>query len=513
MGQYGRSMTKFRKLLAEISQINSAIAACHWDMEVYMPEAANEGRARTISYLSGLAHEKLTSEKFLKALRAAEENFSKYGQIVDAVAESFGVQGNDECVLKNARQDYDKAVKLPKEFVEEVSRVCAEAHQIWVKAKEARDFGRFLPVLKKIVGLKRQETGYLGFEGVSYNALLDCYEVGATVEKLDPLFAELRLFLVPLVKRIGGAGTIDPNYAKKSMSLRMQTKLNELMAKLLGFDFKAGRIDASAHPFTTSLGPDDTRITTRYDEADALYAIMSTIHETGHALYEQGLPTEHYGTALGEAVSMGIHESQSRLWENIVGRSRSFWQYLLKHIQKEFDLLRGLDSETLYKSLNTVRPSLIRTEADEVTYNLHVILRYEIEKELIAGNVQAEDLSSVWNEKMREYLGVVPADDSEGVLQDVHWSAGYFGYFPTYTLGNLYSAQFYEAAKRALPGLEEGFKRGEFASLLVWLRENIHKHGKRYAPEELVRRATGEPPSASYFISYLKRKYSDIYGL
>ncbi len=330
------------------------------------------------------------------------------------------------------------------------------------------------------------------------------------------MLGELRDFLTDFVKNLQAAKHQPPSSAtfKGKFPLAAQQEFNTKLAQDIGFDFGAGRMDISTHPFTTNFHPQDVRITTRYDEADIFSSIGSTIHEVGHALYEQGIPAEHFGTPLGEAISLGIHESQSRIWENNIGKSLPFWKHVYPRLQKAFPRPFGrIPLEAFYRTLNRVTPSLIRTESDEVTYNLHIILRFEIEKDLIEGRLKVKDLPEAWNAKMKEYLGVTVPNDRLGVLQDVHWAGGSIGYFPTYALGNVYAAQFYASAHTHLPGLERDLARGNFATLREWLRKEIHAHGKFYTAESLVRRVTGEPLQTKYFIEYLTRKYTEIYRL
>ncbi len=488
--------------LEELAHLNSTLAILQWDQEINMPTKGGEPRAKLISYLSLLAHEKILA-------------LNEKRQLAKLMRELKTTDTSPEAlVLRDAWRTYQREHKLPAEFVKELAELRSRAQAIWADARAKSDFSLFLPSLKRLVTLKRQEAAYVGYTTTPYDALLDDYEPGLTCADIDPVFKELRDFLAPFLKKLRQAdGQLKLSLLKGKFPLPEQEAFNTALLAKIGFDFDAGRLDRSTHPFTTDFHPHDVRITTRYRETDALYALGSTIHEMGHALYEQGLPAEHFSLPQAEAVSLGIHESQSRIWENNIGKSRAFWSYFYPKLQKQFPKpYATIPLETFYRILNRVEPSSIRTEADEVTYNLHIILRYELERDLIEGKIQAKDLPKLWKQKMKSYLGVDVQNDREGVLQDVHWSEGMFGYFPTYTLGNLYAAQFWKTAQEKLPKLETDLKKGQFAPLRDWLRANIHAHGKTYSSSALVKRVTGEPLQAKYFIAYLKDKYSDLYG-
>ncbi|KKT80970.1 MAG: hypothetical protein A3B99_01475 [Candidatus Yanofskybacteria bacterium RIFCSPHIGHO2_02_FULL_44_12b] len=505
MANKSNLFNKFRQRLVEISHINSALTVLGWDEQVNMPARGSTGRGATTAYLAGLAHEKAVSKEFEEMLSAL---------VVQMNAGELSAE--ESCVVREVARDFEKQKKLPKEFIEESARLTSEAHHVWVRARQDSDFNSFAPYLKKIVELKRRKAQILGFKKSPYDALLDLYEPGATVDEISPVLEEVKVFLMAFTDKIKKSSVkINSGILSGNFPIEEQKKFTAQIAEKIGFGFDRGRLDVSTHPFSTSFHPEDVRITTRYKDNDLFgYGILSTIHEVGHALYEQGLLKEHFGTPLGEAASLGIHESQSRMWENLVGKSRVFWRYFYPRIQEIFpEPFGAISLEDFYRALNCVGSSLIRTEADEVTYNLHVILRYEIEKELIEGSIGIEDLPAIWNSKMGQYLGIEVPSDSLGVLQDVHWSGGSIGYFPTYTLGNLYSAQFYGAAKRDILNLEEEIASGHFGNLLSWLRKNIHIHGRLYSADELVQRATGEKLSSKYFIDYITQKYSEIYRL
>jgi carboxypeptidase Taq len=422
----------------------------------------------------------------------------------------------ESVIIRETWRMYDRERKLPNAFIQELAELTSHAQTIWADARAKSDFSLFQPSLKRLVELKRQEAEYVGYKDSPYDALLDAHEPGLTSASVSEVFNELRDFLKPFVRSLERSSQVFPSekILHGTFPIADQQKFNQWVAEKMGFDFDAGRLDQSTHPFTTGFHPEDVRITTRYREHDLFYSLGSTIHEAGHALYEQGLPVKHYGTPLAESISYGIHESQSRIWENNVGKSKAFWTSLYPKLQKQFPKpFAKIPLETVYRIMNRVKPSLIRTEADEVTYNLHIILRYEIERELIEGTLKVKDLPEIWNAKIKKYLGLKVPNDREGVLQDVHWSGGSFGYFPTYTLGNLYAAQFYQTAHKKLPRLEADLKKGNFAPFREWLRTNIHAHGKTYSSDALVKEVCGEPLQAKYFIQYLKEKYLDLYKL
>jgi len=497
-------LEKLKEELSELYHLSSAVSVLHWDQEVYMPQKGSDLRAKTIAEMSGLIHNKFVSPQFGKLLRIAKKD-SDDGKLSDS----------DSCIVKEVWREYSREKKLPLEFVKELAELESKAQGAWTEARKKSDFKMFLPYLKKIVEFKRREAELVGYKDSPYDALLDTYEPYATTKELSLVLEELKKFLVAFLLKIKKSKVkISDKILKGSFSVEKQIEINEAIAKKIGFNFDAGRLDVSAHPFTIHFHPDDVRMTTRYDEKDLFSSINSTIHETGHALYEQGLPAENFGTPLGESISLGIHESQSRMWENIIGKSREFWKYFYPKMQKEFSAhFSRISQEDFYKAINAVKPSLIRVEADEVTYNLHVIMRFEIEKDLIEGCIRVEDLPKIWNDKVKEYFGLKVPSDALGVLQDVHWSGGMIGYFPTYTLGNLYSAQFYNTAQKEILNLEREIRNGHFEHLLNWLRKNIHIHGKAFSAGELVEKVTGEKLNSQYFIDYIKEKYSAIYGI
>lgn len=493
---------QFKEKLIELSHLSSALALLHWDREVNMPPKAVVARAQTTSALAGVLHERfLAIRPFLLPLKRDLDD----GKLDE----------ESSIVIREVWREFEKAEKLPTDFVKELARVTSEAHATWVEARAKSDFIKFAPHLKKIVELKREEAKLVGYKNSPYDALLDTFEPYATTEEVSITLKELKDFLIPFIQKIKNSSVkVNRDILKGDFPIEKQVEFNRFVAEKMGYDLGAGRIDVSVHPFTTSFHPQDVRFTTRYDKADVFAALMITIHEAGHALYDQGILVENFGTPLGEPISFGIHESQSRSWENLIGRGKPFWTYLYPELQKKFpEPFAKISLDSFYQVLNCVEPSFIRAEADEVTYNLHIILRFEIEKELIEGSIEVDDLPSIWNDKFKEYLGLEIPNNSLGVLQDVHWSGGAIGYFPFYILGNLYSAQFYSASKKDIPDLEEQISRGEFTNFLQWLRKNIHIHGKLYTARDLVMQVTGEPLKSQYFMDYLKRKYSEIYNL
>ncbi len=494
-----------RRALLEIAYLGQASNLLEWDMEINLPKLGHKVRAETMGYVAGLIHGKFISKEFEEKLMRAVE-----------LEKSGSLDNNDSFIVLKTLSDFEKARKLPPEFIEESKRIEGEAYEVWVDARAESNFSLFEPYLAKIIAAKRQEAEYIGYTGSPYDALMDEYEPGSTYENTMEIFDQLKQFLVPFIQKIKDSRVkIDRKFLTRKFPINKQDKFVRMVIQGMGFDFNKGRLDVAVHPSCTSLHPADVRITTRFDERDFLnQALLSAIHEAGHGLYDQGLREEYFGTSLGDAISLGIHESQSRMWENLVGRSLSFWKYFFPKLQKVFPgQLREVSLEQFYKAINFVEPGFIRVDADEVTYNLHGIFRVEIERDLIEGNLNAKDTPRVWNEKIKENFGLDVSDDAHGILQDVHWSCGLFGYFHTYPLGNINSAQFYHAAQVQISGFEDKIAKGNFIILREWLRRNIHVHGELYLPEHLVLRVTGEKPSPKYFIDYLEKKYSEIYNL
>jgi carboxypeptidase Taq len=487
----------------EISLLDSIGSLMGWDEQVYMPAKATSHRANQQALIARMSHEKFTSPKI--------------GDLLQTIEQSELMNPPDSDAATNARELrrlYNRATKLPTSLVEELTRTAVLAQAAWVTAKTKSDFSTFQPWLDKMIQLKREEARCVGYQKNPYDALLDAYEPGETAENVQRVFDSFRKRLVDLIGRIVGSGRKAPLHVlERKYSTELQDKLAREAAKAVGFDFGAGRLDTTVHPFCSGMGSGDTRITTRYDENFFGDALFSVLHEVGHALYEQGLPKEqHFGLPIAESISLGIHESQSRMWENLVGRSRSFWTWFFPKVRQAFGAtVQDVTQDQWLFAINDVHPSLIRTESDETTYNLHVMLRFELEQAMLSGELNAHDIPAVWKDRMESYLGVRPPDDARGCLQDIHWSLGSIGYFPTYSLGNLYAAQFFEQARKDLGDLDAMFVRGEFQPLLGWLREKIHKHGKRYTARQLVVRITGRDLDADPLLRHLERKASEFY--
>ncbi len=497
--------SELTRLLREAALLGSCSNVLGWDEQTYMPEGGTQFRSEQLGLIAGMTHERATSPRIGELLGELE------------AAGDLGDPAGDRAVnVREARRSYNRATKLPRRLVEELSRTTTLAQQAWVTARKNSDFPHFLPWLDKMIGLKREEAQAIGYgSGVPYDALLDDYEPGATTAEITRVFAPVREELVKLVAAIHhSAKRPNVEILTRHYPKTPQIVLAEAASKAIGFDFERGRIDASAHPFCSGFGPGDCRLTTRYNDHHFPSAFFGVLHESGHGIYEQGLPADNFGLGCGQATSLGIHESQSRMWENFVGRSRAFWTYLYPTAQQAFPQALGqVGFDDFCFAINEVSPSFIRVEADEVTYNLHVMLRFEIEQLLIAGDLKPADVPGIWNEKFLQYFGLTVPNDAHGCLQDIHWSGGLLGYFPTYALGNMYAAQFFNAARRDLGDLDEMFARGQFQPLKSWLNEKIHNHGKRYPARRLVEVVTGQPLSHQPLIDHLNRKFGELYGL
>lgn len=489
---------------AHLIEATSAILG--WDQETMMPAGGVVLRGRQQAALARIHHQLSTAREVGDLLEKCEAD------------RTFMEGGSAEAAnVREIRRDYDKATKLPESLVSELAQVSSEAQHEWAKARKVSDFAHFLPWLKRLVQLNRDKAACLGIPagGEAWDALADTFEPGCTAASVAAVFTPLRNRLVKLIAELRGAKRGPSNrFNETALPVDLQTSFVRMVTETIGFDFQRGRLDSSTHPFCGGSHCNDVRMTTRYCETCLNDALGSTMHEAGHGMYEQGLPESAIGTPLGTAVSLAIHESQSRLWENQVGRGLPFWKWCRPHLVSHFGA--SVDSFTvdeLYGAANIVEPGFIRVEADEATYNLHVMVRFELERLLIGGQLDPADLPAEWNRRYREFLGLEVPDDRRGCLQDVHWSMGAFGYFPTYTLGTLYSAQLFSAARAELPGLEDGFALGNFAPLLNWLRANIHAHGRRYSPTELCMRATKKPLSSEPYMEYLEGKLRPLYGL
>jgi carboxypeptidase Taq len=485
--------------VGRIANVSHAGDLLSWDQQVMMPEEGTPARSRQLSALSAVQHDLLTADEL--------------GALLDELA-AADLPDEPRAVVREVRRDHERAVRVPTDLVERISAASSEALTAWRDAKEEDDFERFAPHLEELLDLKRRYAEHVDPDRDPYAVLFEEYEPCLPLDHAEDVLTDLRDAVVPLVDEIRAS---DADLATDAFAGTFATDAQEDLMRetldLLGYPWERGRLDEAPHPFSTGTTY-DARITTRYDEADPIDALLSTVHEFGHATYTLGLPDDAYGTPLGEARDLSIHESQSRLWENHVGRSTAFWELLLPRVTETFPDVAGVSVREAYEAVNAVDPSnLIRVEADELTYHLHITLRFEIERDLIRGDLSVEEVPAVWNDKMESYLGVRPETDAEGCLQDVHWSHGAFGYFPTYSLGSVVAAQLFDAAERDIEGLEGRVREGEFDALHEWLTENIHRHGKRFETNELVRRATGEDVAADAFVDYAREKYGELYGL
>jgi carboxypeptidase Taq len=492
------------RFVHETALLQSIESLLGWDERCLLPAAAADYRAEQMTLLAGLIHRRQTDRQlgdWLAELAAAPPDHEGAGEI--------------GCNLRQLKRQYDKKTKLPQSLVEELTRTSVLGQQVWQTARQANDFASFAPLLEKTIRLKREQAQAIGYRDSLYDALLDDYEPEERTSNLTHVLGALRAALVPLVAQIRESSRLPKReILHREYAVAGQQELSRAVAAKIGFDFSRGRLDVTAHPFCTAAGPHDCRITTRYEDRKFSCAFFGTLHEAGHGIYDQGLLAGLFGLPAGEAVSMGIHESQSRLWENLVGRHRSFWRHFYPAAQATFaGALRDVPLDDFYFAINEVRPSLIRIESDEATYNLHILIRFELEQDLLSGSLSVADLPGAWTEKYRSYLGVEPPNDADGVLQDIHWSAGLFGYFPTYSLGNLYAAQFYAQAESDLGGLAEQFAAGEFRPLRDWLAAKIHQHGQRYTAAELVEQVTGHPLSHEPLLAHLRAKFSPLYAL
>jgi len=471
-----------------------------------MPPGGASARAAQLTALVRVIHRKMTGDRAAHLLDAAE----RAGGGLDA-------DGDDAALLRAARRDFDQMTKVPESLAAELTRVTTLAHEEWAAARAASDWGGFAPWLEQILDLTRQQADHLGHGGERYDALLDQYEPGMTTAQVRAMFDALQPATVSLVRRIAERGpqAIDDSVLHRDFDEEEQEAFGNGVVRALGFDWDRGRQDRAVHPFCTSFGSGDVRITTRFDRRFLPTALFGSIHETGHALYEQGFAARYAGGPLAEAASLGVHESQSRLWENLVGRSRPFWSHFFPSLQAAFpDALAGEDADSFYRAANKAEPSLIRVEADEVTYNLHILLRFEMEQALLSGALAVADAPAAWNARTKELFGLTPPDDAHGILQDVHWAGGMIGYFPTYTVGNLLSVQLYEKADADGGGqLATQIGAGEFGPLLGWLRENVHQWGRKYLPGDLIGRAVGGPLDPAPYLRYLETKFGALYGV
>lgn len=489
------------KTLAGVSSL------LEWDQETYMPPEGAQNRANQIKALAGIIHKEKTSRKFASAL----------GKLIDLKKGKIAAKGltsEQQAAVKMWRRDYLHDVALPKSFVEQFAKLTSQAQLAWREAKSNNAFQQFAPFLDKIVAMCRKKADYLGYREHPYDALLDLYEPEATAKEIKNLFALLSSQIVSVLKKIKSVKQIDDRFLHGNFPQDPQLELGKRILQDMGYEMTKGRLDLSTHPFSSASHPTDSRVTTRIHPTSVISNISVVLHEGGHGMYEMGLPTGQYGSPLGEAISLGVHESQSRWWETRIGQSKPFWKYYFPILQKTFKgKFDAISLEAFYRAVNKVEPSLIRVEADEVTYSLHVILRFELETALIEGSLRIRDLPDAWNEKMQQLLGITPKTASEGCLQDIHWSMGGFGYFPTYTLGNLYASHLFLGFEKAHPDWEKRVEEGELHFIKEWLQEHVYRHGRRYTAQELLKNATGSAFTSDAYVQYIKKKYQEIYSV
>lgn len=491
---------RLKALLATVSDLHATLALLQWDQQTCMPEAAAAGRAEQIATLSRLAHERATDPEL--------------GRLLEALEPAVDSESDDGALVRVALRDFRRATRLPPDLVEALARATALADPAWAAARQAADWGRFAPHLDQIVDLVRRTAEAYGYDEHPLDPLIDLHEPGMTRARLAAVFAELRPALVPMIGAVAAQQDGREAPLHGAFAEAAQETFGREVVERFGYDWRRGRQDRAVHPFCTGIGPDDVRITTRFDRAFLSTALFSTLHEAGHAMYEQGIARAYARSPLAAGASTGVHESQSRLWENQVGRSRAFWRAFFPRLRELLPAALGaVEPEAFYRAINRAAPTPIRVEADELTYNLHVLLRFELEADLLEGRLAVLQVPAAWNERMAKYLAVAPRDDAEGALQDIHWSSGAFGYFPTYTVGNLLSAQLYEAAVGAHPEIEEELERGAFDTLRSWLAERVWRHGRKYDPDDLLTRATGRPMEPGPYLRYLREKFGELYEL
>ena len=497
----GEEIELLKQEMGQVIDLNAAMSVLHWDQETFMPPKAAPARGRQLATLSALTHRMFTDKAIGERLKRLRDDAT--------------LTDDEKCLVRETQHDYDLATKLPESFVETFSEEQSKAFQAWIPAREQSDFKQFQPHLEKLVELLRQKADYYGYEESPYDALMDEYERGMKSSTVKAIFNELAEKQSALVDEIvNSPNQPDVAWSQKQWDETAQWDFTLNVLKDMGYDFESGRQDKSVHPFTTNFDLYDVRITTRVHPEELFSCLTGSIHEGGHALYEQGFLPADQRTVLAEAASLGIHESQSRMWENIVGRSKPFWEHYTPAFQKQFSPeLDSISADQIYRAINQVAPSLIRVEADECTYNLHIILRYEIEVGLIEGDIQVADIPEVWNAKIKEYLGLDVPDDTHGCLQDIHWSHGSIGYFPTYALGNLYASQLFEKMEQDIPNLWEAVRKGKSSVILNWLRTHVHELGRRKTAEAIVRDASGKEPTAEPYLAYLRKKYGELYQL
>lgn len=500
----GTDLRRLREVLGEVADLEEAVRLCYWDMETYLPANGFAGRGQVLSTLTRRAHDLFASEQVTRLLEAAETDVN-----------GLDFDSDDASLVRVTRRDHDRERRIPSELVGEMAEASAAASPAWREARDKADYKLFAPHLAKNLELSRRRAEAIGFESRPFDALLYT-EPGMTTVQLEAIFAELKEAIVPLVRQIAAkSDRVDDSCLYGEFSAERQRKFVKRVIAAFGYDFERGRMDSSAHPFMIGINPGDVRLTNRVSTEFLPMSLFGGIHESGHGMYGQGHAVELARTPLWDGASSGVHESQSRLYENLIGRSRPFWRHWFGDLQATFpEQLGKVDIEDFYRAINKVQPSLIRVEADEVTYNLHILLRFEIENDLLEGRLEVDEVPAAWNAKMEEYLGVEPPTQAEGALQDIHWTfSGEMGIFPAYTIGNLVGAQLMTAIEADLPDLDARLEAGDFAPLLGWLRERVHRHGRKFTPAELLERAIGQPMDAGPWIAYVKQKFGDIYGL
>ena len=488
----------------ETALLQSTSALLEWDQQTYLPSQADGYRCQQLTFLAGEIHRRRTDPHL--------------GELLSQLSDSplmDDPQSDEAVVVSKLKREFDKDVRIPASLVEALAKATSAGHNIWVQARKQNDYATFAPTLARIIELMQQKADAIGHDNCRYDALLDEYEPGARTDEVAKVLGDLRDELVPLIEKIAGSSTRPTNEVLyRNYPVEAQRAFAREASTKIGFDYDRGRLDETHHPFCTEIGPNDCRILTRYDESFFSAGFFGTLHEAGHGMYEQGLRSDQYGLPTGKYCSLGIHESQSRLWENLVGRSFAFWKHFFPSAQKHFpEALKDQTLDGFCASINTVQPSLIRVESDEATYNLHIIIRFELERDLIDGKLSVEDLPDAWNSKYESSLGITPPSFSDGVLQDVHWSAGLFGYFPTYSLGNLYASQFFAAAEQEIGGLGQLFSNGDFLTLKKWLNERVHVHGQKHVSHELAQKVTQMDLSHKTLITDLQTRLFPVYGL
>ncbi len=499
----GEKYQQLVKRLSDVQNLNRASSVLGWDQQTHMPPGGAESRAAQLTTLSRLTHELFTAAETAQLL-------------ADAAQEVAGADydSTEASLIRVVQQDYDEQVKLPSELVAQIAHTTTLAQEVWAKARQDSNFQHFLPSLEKILDLQMQMAEHLGYTADPYDALLGQYERGMTTAQVKSIFDAHKPHLVELIAAISAnKDRVSDAVLHQPFDLDKQKEFALYVVKQYGFDFERGRQDVAVHPFCTNFSRDDVRITTRFYDDFLNPALFGMMHEAGHGMYEQGSSPHLDQTMLAGGTSLAVHESQSRMWENVVGRSKGFWTWALPQLKTQFPQLAGVDLDTFYKAINKVEPSFIRVEADEATYNLHIMLRFELEVDMIAGRVKPADLAEEWNDRFEAFFGITPPNDAQGVLQDVHWSLGLMGYFATYALGNMLSAQYYNQALKDRPSIPDDIANGKFDTLLMWLNENIHQHGRKFTGDELTRRITGEGIQSEAYTAYLQQKYGEIYGL